>query len=120
MSEGRSRRRWKRGKAAGVATGACDGERSWRMVVLGRRIVRGGRERWNQGVSDRSEWTEPESERKRRSDESARSRWKIPMSGNYVNDSDSSPRCWIAMQESDRQFADAQHFENLALIPFVH
>ena len=74
MSEGRSRRRWKRGKAAGVATGACDGERSWRMVVLGRRIARDGRERWNQGVSDCSEWPEPKSKRERRSDDPARSR----------------------------------------------
>ncbi len=57
-------------------------ERSGRMVVPGRRIARGGRERWNQGVSDRSEWPEPESERERerRSDEPARSRWKIPAS----------------------------------------
>ena len=50
------------------------------MVVLGRRIARGVRERWNQGVSDRSEWPEPESERERRSGEPARSRSKLPVS----------------------------------------
>ena len=35
--------------------GACVGARSWRMVALGRRIARGGWERRNQTVSDRSE-----------------------------------------------------------------
>jgi hypothetical protein len=33
------------------------------MVALGQRIARGGRERGNQAVSDRSEGPEPESER---------------------------------------------------------
>ncbi len=40
---------------------ACDRERSWRMVVLGRRIARGGRERGGQAVSARNEWSEPQS-----------------------------------------------------------
>jgi hypothetical protein len=74
MNGGRSRRRCKRGKAAGVATDAWDRERSWRMVVLGRRIARGGLKRGTKYVSDRSEWTGAGIEAEHRSGERVRSR----------------------------------------------
>ncbi len=55
-------------------------ERSWRMVVLGRRIARGGRERATKPSPTAANGREPEPERKRRSDDPARSRSKNPAS----------------------------------------
>ena len=53
---------------------------TWRMVELGQRIARGVREHGRQAVSDRSERSETESQRERRSGELACSRWQPPAS----------------------------------------